>query len=202
MTMQWQQPQNSPTAWYTVASEMYSREISSISDRTNFFFVFQTILVGGIVFAFQGSLGYLFPYLIFAISIIGSLYCLLHSLSGGLVARSARQWRQYMRNLEGEELNTPWRWFYNDFERLQGDKILLERTPLPIMWLGLPIIFTVVWFGISLYPVIRASFDTTFAESSCLPAVFVIGSVAVLTALGVLITLMVRFFLWKMDRQT
>lgn len=202
MAIQWTPPQNEPSGWYSIASDLYSHEISAISNRTNVFFVFQTILVGGIVFAFQASLGYLFPYLLFAISVIGSLYCLLHSLSGGLVARSARQWRQYMRNLESNDQNTPWRWFYSEYERLQGNRVLLERTPLPMMWLTAPIIFAAVWVGVSLYPVIRTYFDSTFAASSYRPAVFAVGLVAVLTTLAMLITLVVRLFLWRRDRQT
>jgi hypothetical protein len=202
MTIQWTPPGEEPSGWYSVASDLYSHEISAISDRTNVFFVFQTILVGGIVFAFQASLGYLFPYLLFAISVIGSLYCLLHSLSGGLVARSARQWRQYMRNLESNNQNTPWQWFYSEYERLQGNRVLLERTPLPMMWLTAPIIFAFVWVGASSYPLIRAYFDSTFAASCYRLAVFVAGWIAVLTTLAMLITLIIRLFLWQRDRQT
>jgi len=200
MATQWTPPQNEPSGWYSVASDLYSQEISAISNRTNVFFVFQTILVGGIVFAFQVSLGYIFPYLLFVISVIGSLYCFLHSLSGGLVASSARQWRQYMRNLETNDQNTPWKFFYNEYERLHGNKVLLERTPLPMMWLTAPTIMATVWLGVSLYPLVRSYYDSTFALSGIWG--LIVGWIAVITAFVMLVILIVRIFLWRKDRQT
>jgi hypothetical protein len=199
MAAQWRPPPNEPSGWYSVASDLYCHEISAISDRTNVFFVFQTVLVGVVVFAFQMSLGYIFPYLLFGISVIGSLYCLLHSLSGGVVARSARQWRSYMRNFESDSQSTPWNWFYSDYKRVHGNTALLERAPLPMMWLTAPIIFAFPWLLVSLYPLVRTYFDSAFAVNRTL--VLATGWVAVLTALAMLITLVVRLLLWCRDRQ-
>lgn len=199
MATQWTPPQNEPSGWYSVASDLYSQEISAISNRTNVFFVFQTILIGGIVFAFQASLGYIFPYLLSGISVVGSLYCFLHSLSGGLAASSARHWRQYMRKLESSDQNTPWKFFYNEYERRYGNRVLLERTPLPMMWLTAPTIMVAVWLGVSLYVVIRTYFDSTFALSSTW--VLIIGWIAVVTASVMFVILIVRIFLWRRDRQ-
>jgi hypothetical protein len=149
---------------YTHAKDFHTIEINTLNQRTNFFLVTQSIIIGGLTIAFSGSFGYIVPLILSLLVIVGESFCYLHYNSGHIVAENTIRWRLYMKHLEINNTNEPWNWFYNNYEKKYKDpkKNLLNKLPLSYMWLWYPLLFSFVWLIVSSYAPGRMAFDSTF----------------------------------------
>jgi len=126
----------------------------------------------------EETLPYAFYLVLIGIIVVGILFCVLYYLAGRSGAQAAFRWRQYMLYIEHNQQDTPWNWVYNYcdeehkkhgeppqkrkvytwlrnlFTRLQCERCLLERPPLPSAWLFSPAIFLMVWASAIIYIVL------------------------------------------------
>lgn len=142
------QPEGVNVTWYNVAAQFYNQELSIIGQRSNAFLVVQSILVVALATFLTNT--QIFPYalvlIMWGISILGSLFCLQHYLSGLTGATSAKYWRRYMRTIENSRLDTPWKQFGLYWEKEGGDDLInltpakghLDRPPWPTAWIITP----------------------------------------------------------------
>jgi hypothetical protein len=154
---------------YNTALELHNHEFRTLGERSNLFTVIQSILIGALVLIMIGQeeFGYVFPYMVAGVSLVGAIMCFLQYKSGLSGSENAFLWRKYMLSIEnavGDTTsdNMPWKWFY---DRYKGPGSL-NKFPLPSVWLYTPTIFTLVWLIASAYIPGRIWFDTSFALSS------------------------------------
>lgn len=194
------------TTWYSAAVQFYNQELSNIGQRNSAFLVVQSILIVALATFLSNSAQ--FPYvliaIVWAICILGSLFCLLHFVSGRTGAMVASNWRRYMSHLENRESNAPWVVFYSYSKEEKRGRCsiglsvedLLKRTPWPSTWIITSIAFAVVWFGISIYLVVRSrlSDDPLF---NGLPDWLSLGWTQILSIVILVATFIVLCFLIK-----
>jgi len=130
---------------------------------------FATLLVNA------GQFPWALAVFMWALSIGASLFCFFHHIAGRSGARAASKWRRYMRLIETGQAEMPWKKFYEYCEaehdnhgevppirnvcswlknlcaRLQCDRCLLTRLPLPNAWITTPAIFAMGWVIASAY---------------------------------------------------
>ena len=154
---------------YNAALELHNHEFRTLGERSNLFAVIQSILISALVLIMIGQeeFGYIFPYTVAGVSLVGAIICFLQYKSGLSGSENAFLWRKYMLSIENEVSGTPsdnmpWKWFH---DRYRGPGSL-KKFPLPSAWLYTPTIFTLVWLVGSAYIPARIWFDTSFALSS------------------------------------
>jgi len=216
-----------PAESYNAALQLHNQEFRTLGERNYAFLIAQSILVVALVTVLVNSK--LFPYaLIFIMWVIimaGILFCISHHLAGRAGSTAAFIWRQYMLDIERNQQDTPWNWVYNYCEerhkkhgeppqkrkvctwlrslltRLKCDRCLLERSPLPIVWLITPGIFAGIWFAFSFY-IARRLFIKGDPLTLNLTDFFPLGLaqaisiIVTLIAFGVLCYLICRFVKW------
>jgi hypothetical protein len=124
---------------YTHMKDMLASELSTLSQRTNFFIVTQSVLFGALAFAFQNIFPYMFPILLSVIGIVGTIFCILTIFSGRESSQSLIRWRLSMKELEGESEKTPWNTYYRLYNNKHKEKdSIIDNSPLPYMWLFFP----------------------------------------------------------------
>jgi len=169
MTNQQARPPLTPAESYNAAVQLHNQEFRTLGERNNAFLIAQSILVVALVtlLTYQHLFPLALEFFIWGISIVGSLFCLFHHLAGRSGSQAAFRWRQYMSLLETGQTDTPWKQFYeycedehkkhgkarikNLWTRLQCDRCLLERSPLPTAWITTPAIFAAIWVFVSSY---------------------------------------------------
>lgn len=165
---------------YNAALELHNHEFRTLGERSSLFAVIQSILISGLALTIIGQevFGYIFPYTVPGISLIGAIICLIQYKSGLSGSENAFLWRQYMLSIENDtcdapQNNMPWHWFQHRY----SNPGLFKKFPLPSVWLYTPTVFMVVWFLASAYIPSRALFDTTFALSSNRQVALVISTI-------------------------
>jgi hypothetical protein len=153
-----------PNESYANAKDFFSSELSTLSQRTNFFLVTQSILVGALAFAFQNDFPYLFPYIMSLLTIVGVVFSLLTCRSGKESSESLMRWRLYMKHLELKNPDSPWTWYYSSYQssHKKPNTNIIDNIPLPVMWLFYPLTFAGIWLLISTYVPARILFDGSF----------------------------------------
>ncbi len=172
---------------YNTAVQFYNQEINMIAQRTNVFLLTQSILLVALV-TFLGKAG-LFPYalvfILWGISLLGSVFCLLHCFAGRNGAMAALYWQQCMEELDclptlwarvkrvsedvsKHEKHAQKKNLCNLIPRMLCWRCLLDKPPFPSSWLITPWLFSLVWAGVSAY-ILRRYFvngDPLFANLS------------------------------------
>jgi len=178
---------------YNAALELHNHEFRTLGERSNLFAVIQSILISALVLIMIGQeeFGYVFPYTVAGISLVGAIICFLHYKSGLSGSENAFLWRQYMLSIENDVSDTPpdnmpWKWFHDKY-RGPGS---LKKFPLPTAWLFTPTIFMFVWFLASAYIPVRIWFDISFASSSIRQVAFIIS-----IAISVSVLILLLFFI-------
>lgn len=199
-----------PSESYYAAAQLYTQEFRTVGERTNAFFIAQSIFFTAffLTLASQKLFPFAFTYVVSGIIVIGVLFCVLHLLAGRAGSRAAFRWRQYMtHHIENNHADTPWNWFYIDckhtpqgeihkklWHRLKCERCLLERPPLPSAWLFSPAIFLMVWSVASLYTPIKLSMEGDPLRSNLLfPLPLSMSIIVALFALGAL-----GFVIWHL----
>jgi hypothetical protein len=184
---------------YNAALELHNHEFRTLGERSSLFVVIQSILIGGLALTItgQGVFGYIFPYTVPGISLVGAIICLIQYKSGLSGSENAFLWRQYMLSIEHDtcdaaQNNMPWNWFYNRY-RGPGS---LKKFPLPSVWLYTPTVFTVVWSFASAYIPIRILFDTSFAISSNRQVALIISAIIFASVVILLIFFISRLVMY------
>jgi hypothetical protein len=182
--------------YYNTALELHNHEFRTLGERSNLFAVIQSILISAsaLIIIGQREFGYIFPYTVSAISLVGAIICFLQYKSGLSGSENAFLWRQYMLSIESHASdrpkdNMPWHWFYR---RYSGPGTL-NKFPLPSVWLYTPTLFMFVWSGVSAYIPIRIWFDTTFATSSNRHLTLILSAV-----IGAIILILLLFFIVRL----
>ncbi len=192
---------------YNAALELHNHEFRTLGERSNLFAVIQSILISALILIMIGQeeFGYVFPYAVAGISLVGAIMCFLHHKSGLSGSENAFLWRQYMLSIESDVSDTPpddmpWKWFHDKY-RGPGS---LKKFPLPTAWLFTPTIFMCVWFVASAYIPVRIGFDTGFAENSGRLAAFVFSATIAATVFRLLLFLIVQSakYLWCASKFT
>jgi len=188
---------------YGHAKDFRSSELSSLSQRTNFFLVTQSVLIGALAFAFQYTFPYLFPALLSLLVVAGIALASLTIFSGRESSQSMIRWRIYMKKIEGESENTPWNQYYKLYNQKHKDKnSIIDTSPLPYMWLCFPAIFIGIWFLVSLYVPIRLRFDNSFMiignENYRLYSTIVSLVSVTVACIGIVISI-IQYNSWKKD---
>jgi hypothetical protein len=188
---------------YTHMKDMLASELSTLSQRTNFFIVTQSVLFGALAFAFQNIFPYMFPILLSVIGIVGTIFCILTIFSGRESSQSLIRWRLSMKELEGESEKTPWNTYYRLYNNKHKEKdSIIDNSPLPYMWLFFPWIFCIIWFGVSWYVPMRLIFDETFMIIGGMDYrlySFVVSGVALLVSLIGIVISFYQYRKWKKD---
>lgn len=166
--------------YYNAALELYNHEFRTLGERSSFFVVIQSILISALALTItgQGVFGYIFPYTVPGMSLVGAIICLIQYKSGLSGSENAFLWRQYMLSIENDVCDTPqndmpWHWF----QRRYSNHGLFKKFPLPSVWLHTPTLLMFVWFLASAYIPIRIWFDTTFALSSNRQVALIISAI-------------------------
>ena len=189
---------------YNAALQFYNQEFGALGERTNAFLIVQSIFVAafGLLLASQQPPPIAFDVLTLGIIIAGISYCALHQQAGQSGSRGALLWREYMRHIESDQPDAPWKWFYSMYRQKSYPNYLLERPPLPSAWLASPAIFASVWFGALLYVVFnyilaqRVEELAQYHRVSCW--LFAILTFVAVTFLVITIFLIVRgFVMWR-----
>ncbi len=164
-----------PLDSYNAAVQLYNQEFRTLGERTMAFLIVQSILVAAFVTVLtlpaqtmRETLPYGFYPILIGIIVVGVLYCLLHHSAGSFGSRAAFRWKQYMRHVESNDLETPWDWFYEHsphtcrgkgiirfLTQSQCERCLLEKPPLPSTWFFSPAIFLTVWAFAIIYIFLR-----------------------------------------------
>ena len=165
---------------YNAALELHNHEFRTLGERSSLFVVIQSILIGGLALTITGQevFGYVFPYIVPGISLVGAIICFIQYKAGLSGSENAFLWRQYMLSIENDASDTPqdnmpWQWLC----RRYSNPGLLKKFPLPSAWLYIPTIFMFVWFGASAYTPIRILFDASFALSSNRQVALIISAI-------------------------
>lgn len=166
--------------YYNAAMELHNHEFRTLGERSSLFAVIQSILISALALIITGQwmFGYIFPYTVPGISLVGAIFCLIQYKSGLSGSENAFLWRQYMLSIECDARdippnNMPWHWFYHRY----SNPGLLRKFPLPSVWLYTPTVFMFVWSCASAYIPLRISFDTTFALSSNRQVALIISAI-------------------------
>jgi len=185
--------------YYNAALELHNHEFRTLGERASLFTVIQSILISALALIIIGQevFGYIFPYMVPGISLVGAIICFIQYKSGLSGSENAFLWKQYMLSIENDAYNTiqdnmPWHWFYHRYSNPR----LLKKFPLPSVWLYTPIIFMVVWFFASAYIPIRIQFDTTFALSSNQQVALIISAIISVSVLILLVFFISRFVMY------
>lgn len=192
----------STSEMYKNAKDLFSAELSTLSQRTNFFLVTQSVLIGALAFAFQNSFPYLFPYIISLLVLGGIIFSLLTYRSGREASESLMRWRLYMKYLEKKLTFSPWNWYYESYneKHVKEKENIIDNTPLPYMWLFFPIIFSVMWLLISSYIPARLWVDKSFLivgghDYRCLAGIA--SLITMLIAAGSIVYLICKYREWR-----
>jgi len=192
---------------YNAALELHNHEFRTLGERSNLFAVIQSILISALflIMIGQDEFGYIFPFTVAGISLVGAIICFLHYKSGLSGAENAFLWRQYMLSIENDVSNTPpenmpWKWFHHKY-RGPGS---LKKFPLPTAWLFTPTVFTAVWLLASAYIPVRIGVDPSFASSSIRLAasVFSIVIAAIVFILLWFFIIQSAKYLWRANKFT
>ena len=181
--------------YYNAALELHNHEFRTLGERSSLFAVIQSILISALALIITGQwvFGYIFPYTVSGISLVGAIICLIQYKSGLIGSENAFLWRQYMLSIEGDACDTPqnmpWHWFQHRY----SNPGLLRKFPLPSVWLYTPTVFMFVWFFASAYIPIRILFDTTFALSSNRQVVLIISAI-----ISISVVILLLFFISRL----
>lgn len=190
--------------YYQAGRDNYSNELSTLTQRTNFFLVSQALLVTVISFSFKEIFPYASPLMITGFALIGILFSIFTCESGRESSESLMRWRLYLKNLEATDKNSPWNWYYIHYKKYHKCEILrlIDNIPMPIMWLIYPAIFNLIWFGFSAYVPIRLIFDKTYLDFNIdfKGFVNVFSWIVFVIALVSLLYFTARAIQWKMTR--
>lgn len=167
------------------AVQFYNQELNTISQRNTAFLIVQSILIAAFATLLVNADKFPWALAMFmwALSVAGSLFCLFHHVAGRSGARTASNWRRYMRLIESGQINAPWNRFdqYCDDDEhaqhikipkksqaclrlrnlyfgLQCDRCLVQRLPLPHIWIITPAIFASGWVLSAVYMTVRLLF--------------------------------------------
>ena len=180
---------------YNAALELHNHEFRTLGERSNLFAVIQSILISALALIMIGQeeFGYIFPYMVAGVSLVGAIICFLQYKSGLSGSENAFLWRQYMLSIENDVSDTPsdnmpWKWFY---DRYRGPGSL-KKFPLPSAWLYTPTIFMLVWFVASAYIPVRIWFDTSFASSSIRQVALIISLIISVSVLILLLFFIIQ----------
>jgi len=148
--------------YYKAAVDLHNQEFRTLGERANAFLITQSILVAAFVYIVKSQNLVGREFIAWGIILAGIWLCLVYCLAGSSGSQAAFRWRQYMLSLEKQD--GPWGWFYARYHHKYNGKgirhfllqfccerCLLERSPLPIVWLITPAIFFAVWFGATYY---------------------------------------------------
>jgi len=190
--------------YYEYAVQLHNQEFRTIGERANSALIVQSILISGIILILineKNIFGYIYPYVVTGIILIGALISFFLHMSGQEGAKSAFLWRRYMRRLEAGERSKPWNWFYkhhNDSRevRREGDSGLISKFPLPYSWIIIPLILLGIWSIASLYIPIRINFDSSFPTESCITVVVCISRGSSIIIWSLFIFVLYRIWLW------
>ena len=187
--------------YYNVALELHNHEFRTLGERSSLFTVIQSILITALTLIITGQwvFGYIFPYTVPGISLVGAIICFIQYKAGLSGSENAFLWRQYMLSIENNSSDEPqddmpWHWFCN---RYTGPGSL-KKFPLPSVWLYTPTIFMFVWFGASAYVPIRVFFDPSFASSSNRQIAVIISIVISAIVFILLIFFIIRFAVYHL----
>lgn len=185
--------------YYNIALELHNHEFRTLGERSSLFAVIQSILISALALIITGQwlFGYIFPYTVPGISLVGAIICFIQYKSGLSGSENAFLWRQYMLSIENNSSdrpkdNMPWHWFY---DRYSGPGSL-KKFPLPSVWLYTPTIFMFVWFGASAYIPIRIFLDTSFASTSNRQIALIISIIISASVLILLLFFIIRFAMY------
>ena len=179
-TREKEEMQQKQREYYNAALELHNHEFRALGERSSLFAVIQSILISGLALTItgQGVFGYIFPYTVPGISLVGAVICLIQYRSGLSGSENAFLWRQYMLGIENDTCdaprnNMPWNWFYHRY----SNPGLLKQFPLPSVWLYTPTVFMVVWSFASAYIPIRILFDASFTLTSNRQVALIISAI-------------------------
>lgn len=192
-----------PRDVYNIAVQLHNHEFRTLGERASLILIAQSILLSAFVYVLvgEGTLHYLFPYVLSAIAFVGAVFCVLLHEAGRNGSRSAFAWKQYMRAIEAGGKLKPWDWYYMHYRDIESsrtphDRDLLKKLPLPFAWLAVPGVFSGVWFLASLYVPIRWIFDDSFALDSCRVGVIVFSAFVVAGVTAVFLWILYRSWKW------
>ena len=208
---------------YNAAVQLYNQEFRTLGERTTAFVIIQSILVAAFVAVLVNPnwFPYAFEFITFGISIVGILFCISHHVAGRSGSTVAFMWRQYMRGLESNHQDAPWKRVYdyckaehkkhgeaqlkNLWTRLQCERCLLERSPLPTAWIVTPFIFLMIWFAVSLYLTARLFIEGDPLRLNLflpLPASISLSIIVSLLGLGALLFIICSCRVWWKTRRS
>ena len=149
-------------AWYRTATELYTSSLRAMEQRSAMFLLSQSFLVGAFAYLFVSfekhrELSLFASTLI--IAVIGLVYAIVFFVLHKVTSKDAAYWRAYMRFLEGKFYaqdavpveERPWHLFYKCMKnqkrccKLGSWEDASSKLPGPILWLGSPAIFLVLW---------------------------------------------------------
>ncbi len=190
-----------PAESYNAAIQLHNQEFRTLGARVNAFLLSQSILVIALVsiLVHQQLFPYALIFIMWIIIVAGILFCFFHYLAGKLGSQGAFRWRRYMRKLEGQYKDAPWNWFYKDAEYTPFRRRLLDKLPLPIVWIIAPGIFAGIWFSVSFYITYRLFMPGDPIRSNLYLSLFTTRSLSItitVITLGVLIYIIIRAIVW------
>ena len=133
--------------WYSAAAQFYNQELSNIGQRTAAFLIVQSILLAAFVplLTNQQQLPIAFDIVAVGITIVGSMFCIIHYQSGESGAQTAFVWREYLLDRENGHDDAPFHQFWELYRQRLFSQSTAGRPPMPVAWLVTPAIFVVVW---------------------------------------------------------
>jgi len=185
---------------YGTATELYTSSLRAMEQRSTAFLTAQSLLVAGFAvlstnFQPNQMLGLFSPILI--VAGIGLVYAMVFFFLHEITSKDTAYWRAYMRFLEGKSCaqdvvpveERSWRLFYKCTKNQKGCCKLVSwegasgKLPGPILWLGSPAIFCVLWIWL-LWWIIQLQFFGSEQKCDCL----LLGA-SILTAIVVFLTI-------------
>lgn len=186
--------------WYRTATELYTNSLRAMEQRSAAFLTTQSLLVAGFAvlsayFQPNRCLGLFSPILI--VAVIGLVYAIVFFFIHEVTSKDTAYWRAYMRFLEGKFYaqdvvpveERSWHLFYKSVKnqkrccKLGSWEDASGKLPGPILWLGSPAIFCVLWIWL-LWWIIQLQFSGS--EQKC---VWLLVVASILTAIFAVVTI-------------